>query len=320
MVDVLNILKELVGIESVNDPSRSIKPSIKCVQYLESILRDIGFKSEIIESNGYYSILGYVGYGYPIVMLMAHYDTVPVVFEEWSSNPFTLGIVNNRIYGRGVFDDKGNVAAIIAALSRISFEKINGTLIYAFTGDEEIGGVNGALAVRENLKSKGLTPNYLVNGDGSDLSIIVRRRNVFNIEVTIREEVTYIRGFERSIRFNVLTPVMNTRHAAYFTHGVDTHPLIAASQYLRVNSNLIASSINGLFIKSNVIPSWVELKYVEPSLNGELIKADYALTSLVKSIIPMTKASLHSEFYSDYGVTITPNMYMYINGLHKLIL
>ena len=320
MVDALNVLEELIKIESVNDPVNGVKPSAECVEYIRSVLSDFGFRSEVFESNGYYSILGYVGYGYPVVMLMAHYDTVPAVLEEWGSNPFTLTHVDGRLYGRGVLDDKGNVAAIIAALSRIKLEKINGTLIYVFTGDEEIGGVNGALAVREVLRSKGLTPSFLINGDGAGLSIIVRRRNVFNVEVTVRGDVDYVRGFEKSIRFNISTPAMNTRHAAYFTPGVDTHPLIAASQYLRMYNTLTASRIKGLFVKSNVVPSWIEIEYVEPNAGSGFVSVDYALTSLIKSIIPMTRAAINPELYSDYGVTVTPNIYTYTDNIHKLVL
>lgn len=319
-MDAVKILEDLVRIETVNNPSRNIKPSIRCAQYIGGILRDIGLRSEIIESNGYYSVFGYAGYGYPVAMLMAHYDTVPVDPLEWGTDPFTPTTINGKLYGRGVLDDKGNIAAIITALSRINMEGINGTVIYAFTGDEEVGGMHGALVLREVLRGRGLTPNYLINGDGIGLSIIVRRRNVFNVEVAVREDVDSVKGFGGSVRFNVSTPVMNTRHAAYFTPGVDTHPLIAASQYLRSYDTLIASGIEGAFIKPNVVPGWVKLKYVEPNVDGDVVNADFTLTSLIKSIIPLTRAPIRSELYSDYGATITPNIYTYTNGIHKLIL
>jgi len=58
--------------------------------------------------------------------------------------------------------------------------------------------------------------------------------------------------------FEIRTPVVETRHAAYFLPGVDTHPLIAASQFLR-ETDYEAVSLTGAFLKSNVVPGTVTL-------------------------------------------------------------
>ena len=48
-------------------------------------------------------------------MIYAHMDVVPAE-GEWDTDPFGAVQKNGRVYGRGVSDCKGSVAALVAAL------------------------------------------------------------------------------------------------------------------------------------------------------------------------------------------------------------
>ncbi|MEM3615393.1 MAG: M20/M25/M40 family metallo-hydrolase [Candidatus Methanomethylicia archaeon] len=320
VLDPLKVLSELVEINTVNSPEQGLKPSLEAPKRIMDILSSIGVKSELLEKNGVYSVFGVLGGGKPIVMFMAHFDTVPVNPVEWKYDPFKLTIVGDRGYGRGSIDDKSNVAAMICAIERLVSSGFRGTLIFSFTGDEEIGGRNGALAVRDKLLEMSLKPDYLVNGDGNGMLVIVRRRCGFSVRVRVREKRREVKGIRFIKRFTVETPVYETRHAAYFMPGVDLHPMIAASYYLRVNPNIYVVGVKGDFSKSNVIPGWVELELVSLEKLGESVLVDENLTKLMKSIVPLVRTPLKPELYSDFGVSITPNYYVFRDGIHHLSL
>jgi len=314
--EMLEILSQLIEFETVNDPAKGKKPSKDCPKFIRDTLYSWGIESEIIEKDGYYAVYGEVGDGNPKIMFMAHFDVVPVNMEEWITDPFKLTIIGNKAYGRGSADDKGNVAGVMLALKKLSTKKINGKVIFAFTGDEEIGG-RLAMHIAEKLGEESKLPQYLINADGVGMNPIIRRRKGFSAVIEIPQQKISIKGRMMKKSFAISTPVLQTRHAAYFMPGVDTHPMIALSHFLR-NANAFAVKIRGKFLKSNVLPSKVELIYVEPDESGEDIEADLGLTELLKTIVPLVRASISSERYSDFGVSITPNLYSFENGVHRL--
>lgn len=55
----------------------------------------------------------------PHLGILCHLDVVPAVQANWTSDPFTAEIRNDRIYGRGAIDDKGPAVAVLYALRAI---------------------------------------------------------------------------------------------------------------------------------------------------------------------------------------------------------
>ncbi|WP_324735755.1 M20/M25/M40 family metallo-hydrolase [Thermococcus sp. SY098] len=313
---MMELLSQLIEFETVNDPAKGKKPDKECPKFIRDTLNSWGIESEIIEKDGYYAVYGEIGEGTPKIMFMAHFDVVPVNVEEWKTDPFKLTVVGNKAYGRGSADDKGNVAGIMLALRELSTKRLGGRVIFAFTGDEEIGG-KLAMHIAEKLKEENKLPQYLINADGAGMNPIIRRRKGFGAVIEIPQQKITIRGKVMKRSFTINTPVLQTRHAAYFMPGVDMHPMVALSHFLR-NSDVFAVKLEGKFLKSNVLPSRVELTYVEPCESGEEVEADLGLTELLKSIVPLVRAPISAERYSDFGVSVTPNLYSFENGVHRL--
>ncbi len=313
--EVVDLLSRLVSYNTVNDPANNIRPSREIVDYICSWLRGNDIECSVIENNGYYSVFGVLGKD-PKVLLLAHFDTVPVIRERWKTDPFKLTIIGDKGYGRGALDDKSNVAAIMVALKK--FREKGLSVVYAFTGDEEIGGTNGARVIAEKIVGEKYDIKYLINGDGAGMKIIVRRRKAFKVVVSTKSVKEIVYGEVGEKVFEPYYPVKQHSHAAYFIPGVDAHPLLMASIFIREN-NLYVESLGGEFVKSNVIPSSVQIRYVKQSSKGSSVEVDLGLTGLLKYLSTLSRTPIETRGFSEYGVSITPNMYEYRAGKHVVV-
>ena len=111
----------------------------KAPQLVAEIFTEHGFETEIIPTpnNGLPSVYGHApasvdafrraqsvaGVGAPsadppTLMLYVHYDVQPTdPIELWESDPFEPTRKGDRLYGRGMSDDKGNIAARLAVIN-----------------------------------------------------------------------------------------------------------------------------------------------------------------------------------------------------------
>ncbi|MDG5758283.1 ArgE/DapE family deacylase [Natronococcus sp. A-GB1] len=88
----------------------------------------------------------------PTLALSGHIDVVPAAPESaWESDPWTLRREGDELYGRGVSDMKGGLAAMLVAVEALQDEWIDlaGDLYVQSTIEEEAGGVGGLLSVLE---------------------------------------------------------------------------------------------------------------------------------------------------------------------------
>ncbi len=310
-MDPLLILLDLIPLETVSDPARGRLVDAEQGERVLRVLERHGFQGELYVNEGTPIILSVAGEGRPVTLFMAHFDVVPPG-PGWTRDPFRPVVEDGRVYGRGAADDKSNVAAIAAALA--GYKPPRGTIVVAFTGDEEIGGRRGAAWVAKRLRSEGLWPDYLVNGDGSLSRVITRRRNAFSVRVAVAAEPSTATG-TRARRVFETRMQRETMHSAYFVPGVDTHALVAASLWVR-DRDLPVAGLDGEWVKGNVVPRSVSLDYVEPG-HGRM-DYDEGLTRLLYAVTPLTRTPLPTEAYSDYGVNINPNVYAHRDGGHVL--
>ncbi|MES2298475.1 MAG: M20 family peptidase [Pseudomonadota bacterium] len=102
------------------------------------------------------------------LLWMAHQDVVPVAAgteQNWSAPPFNGVIKDGYIWGRGAWDDKGNLCAQLEALEMLvaSGFRPRRTLYLAFGDDEEVGGTRGAAAIAALLRQRGVRLDYVLD-------------------------------------------------------------------------------------------------------------------------------------------------------------
>ncbi|WP_282824540.1 M20/M25/M40 family metallo-hydrolase [Gulosibacter sediminis] len=101
------------------------------------------------------------------VVLMAHYDVVPVdESDPWTHPPFEGRIEGGSVYGRGALDDKGPLVVLLDAVENLlADEFVPARDVYlSFGGNEETFGA-AAQAIVEVFRERGLTP-WLVLDEG----------------------------------------------------------------------------------------------------------------------------------------------------------
>jgi len=149
--EYLAILGELVKRESYTHAEKAVKDI--CADYARSLFDSIGFETETIEHPiGGSHIRGKLGSGSKNILLLGHYDTVfPTGTIE--SRPFY--VKDDRAYGPGVFDMKGGIMmlyAAVKALQQLDLMPDDLSLSLFLNADEEGGSVTAKEHIIEMAK------------------------------------------------------------------------------------------------------------------------------------------------------------------------
>jgi succinyl-diaminopimelate desuccinylase len=304
-IDLVEVLAKLVSFDTRNEgPDK--KSGKACPEYINSLLTNFGCRTELLESDGYYTAFGRRGQGSFKILFLAHFDVVPFG-DGWKSDPLSLKIEGDVAYGRGTSDDKGNIVSLLLLAERLAETDFPCTVMFAATGDEEIGGRQGAEFLKNWLIKQGLFPDFVVIADGIHQQIIHRRRNILPTYIKVKEDISRIRGTPETIRFTTETYGSDTRHSAYLRPGVDRHAMLTASKYLDIHPEVVVKDVRGSFVKSNVVPDWVELDVIHPDPSGTETNYDNALTNLMRNILSISQAAFPTR-HSDKGKIISPNL------------
>lgn len=150
----LEILAELVGIESVNPELVSGGSGEEEVaRYVADFLKIAGLDVRLDKIKpGRWNAVGILrgrGRGRSL-MLNGHLDTVGV---EGMAEPFSARVENDCLYGRGSEDMKGGLAAaLMAAATLAEEERLAGDLVVAAVADEEYKSA-GTRALIRNVRT-----------------------------------------------------------------------------------------------------------------------------------------------------------------------
>ena len=99
---------------------------------------------------------------------MAHHDVVPVApgtDKDWAQAPFSGEVKDGYVWGRGAWDDKGNLMAQLEAVEMLvaSGYQPERTVYLAYGADEEVGGLRGAARIAALLKERQVQLEFVID-------------------------------------------------------------------------------------------------------------------------------------------------------------
>jgi acetylornithine deacetylase len=138
-LDPIELLQQLVAINSVNPdlvPGGAGETAI--ADFCAAWFLENGFEVHRLEATpGRPSIVGIARGtgGGKSLMFNGHYDTVTLA--GYDGDPLSGEIRDGKLYGRGSFDMKGGVAAMMVAAARAMAQNLRGDILVACVADEE---------------------------------------------------------------------------------------------------------------------------------------------------------------------------------------
>ena len=102
------------------------------------------------------------------MLLMAHQDVVPIApgtESDWQADPFGGDIKDGFVWGRGAWDDKGNLIAQLEAMEMLigSGFQPRRTIYLASGADEEVGGLRDAAKIARLLHERKVRLDFVVD-------------------------------------------------------------------------------------------------------------------------------------------------------------
>lgn len=99
----------------------------------------------------------------------AHFDVVPAEdSEKWDHDPFSGDISGGYVWGRGTQDIKIMMACLLQAANELAESGFTPqrTILFAFGGDEEVGGMRGAGAIAGIMTQRSIKAAFLHDEGG----------------------------------------------------------------------------------------------------------------------------------------------------------
>ncbi|HVL94530.1 MAG TPA: M20/M25/M40 family metallo-hydrolase [Solirubrobacteraceae bacterium] len=119
-----------------------------------------------------------VGDGGPTIILHGHIDVVPGFAEQ-----FVPRVEGDRLIGRGAYDMKGGLAAIMCALADL--RDLRGARVrFVCAPDEE--SENFDQHSTDDLVARGLTGDFAITGEPTDLHVGVQAKGVLMVRMVVR--------------------------------------------------------------------------------------------------------------------------------------
>ena len=182
-MDVFDILDRLVAF-----PSIAGKPNDDIAGWIEACLAGHGAQVTVLpgpegDRSNLFATIGPADV--PGYILSGHMDVVPAGEPQWKSDPFTLRLDGERLYGRGTTDMKGFLAAALAAVPALAKLSLARPIHLAFSYDEEVGcrGVPHLIARLPELCAK---PLGVIVGEPSGMRAVRGHKGKAAARVTIQ--------------------------------------------------------------------------------------------------------------------------------------
>ena len=180
------IMEKLISFPTVSSES-----NLELITWVEEYLNHYDVKSTRVynedktKANLYANVGPMVDGG---VILSGHTDVVPVIGQDWDTDPFTVVEKDGKFFGRGTCDMKGFDALALATIPKALKQGIKRPIQIALSYDEEVGCIGAPFMAAEMAK---LMPkaSAAIIGEPSMMKAVSGHKGGLGIK-------THIRGFE----------------------------------------------------------------------------------------------------------------------------
>ncbi|NMC09700.1 MAG: ArgE/DapE family deacylase [Methanothrix sp.] len=317
---ILQVLKDIIGFKTVAPPGSCYQ---EIVDYLVPIFSGLGFETkklvmpqEVFAAKcedarlvgDRFNLRADLNVGAKeTLVIYAHLDVVPAE-GSWETDPFSLTRKNGRVYGRGVSDCKGSIAALIAALQallqkddakRRPTHDLRYNLCILLTTDEEVGGYSGLCYLTDIGLVQG---DYMLCMDGFSDDVVIGSNGMITWEVVVHGRSAHsgssfmgVNAVERSLV--VMQELMRLK-----TLVQSRRSMIPASSALEALGKkhlmpvLNITMING-GIKENIVPDRCVLRGDRRVIPEESMED--AIAEIEKAIKPLD-VELDLRFFPGY--------------------
>lgn len=234
--DILKDLKTLMEIESVTSNRN------KCKEALDFILNkanEFGLVALSVDNIAGHVQLGNSG---KLCGVLTHLDVVPAG-NNWSCEPFTLTEKDNRLYGRGIADNKGAALLNLYCLKALKDENIQGinTLRCIYGTEEETG-----MADIKKYFLSNPVPDISFTPD-ADYGICNAEKGILQLEVSMdRNDGKLLSAVTSG---NAINAVPDEASALIYSSELEAENIISDSKNIEGNFKF-TETIDGLVIKS----------------------------------------------------------------------
>lgn len=280
----VDLLQQYIRIESINPPANTSEAA----NFFKRILEENSIPAQLYRSgpDGQTNLVARLAgrdRSKKPLLVMNHFDVVPVDRKAWKVDPFAAIIQNGEIWGRGTMDMKG--IAIEQLLAFVTLKKSGITpprdIVMLSTADEETNGTYGIRWMIDNHFSDIDAEYVLDEGGFGTRDILAPGKLVFGIAVgekqtlwlRLRARGTAAHG-SQPIPDNANLTLVNALQKAMALAPAKPHPVVAemvrnigsplatnrytsAIQVNTVSLTTLASGVGSL-AKVNVIPSTAE--------------------------------------------------------------
>ncbi len=150
--DFKGLIADYCRFESVAAQNRMMKET---ADWVENLLKETGFETRQIETTGAPNyVYGYIkGKSDFTLLLYNHYDVQPETpIELWNSAPFEVAEREEKLFARGISDDKSELISRICAMRAIlaAEGQLPISVKWIIEGEEEIGSPHFGAMTREH--------------------------------------------------------------------------------------------------------------------------------------------------------------------------
>ncbi|MCC3862402.1 acetylornithine deacetylase [Pseudemcibacter aquimaris] len=180
------ILSKLISFNTVSSES-----NMELIEYVRDYLAEYGIEAQIIHDKveKKANLLAVIGpKDVAGIMLSGHTDVVPVIGQDWQTDPFEMIGMDDKYYGRGTCDMKGFIACVLAKVPDFAAAELKEPIHLAFSYDEETG-CTGVHSLVDVVNEMAVKPRACIVGEPTEMKVV-------NSHKGIRHLLTKVYGLE----------------------------------------------------------------------------------------------------------------------------